>query len=56
MFAVGQLWYGDIIETHTPNIEKMKPKVTVKNRIRGIKGIWEKNSETKGPISTSAKT
>lgn len=56
VFAVGQIQYGDIIETHTPNIEKKKTRVTVKNRIRGIKGIWEKNRETKGPINTSAKT
>lgn len=41
---------------HTYQTEKTKTKVTVKNRIRGIKGIWEKNRETKGPISTSAKT
>lgn len=46
----------DIIETHTPNIEKKKTRVTVKNRIRGIKIVWEKNRETKEPISASAKT
>lgn len=56
VFAVWQRRYGDIIERHAPNMEKKKTRVTVKNRIRGIKGIWEKNRETKGPISMSAKT
>lgn len=45
-----------IIEMWALNVEKKKTRVTVQNRKRGIKGIWEENRETKGPISASAKT
>lgn len=49
----GALVWGHQCTVHSKHRQE-KTRVTVKNR--GIKRIWEENRETKGPISTSAKT
>lgn len=51
----GLVW-GHYWDVHTKHRDEGKQEWQWKNRIRGIKGIWEKNRETKGTISMSAKT